>query len=84
MSRPVPEIEALVEAAHQLVDDYRACAAVVAHQDALRLLQAVDAAVSAAERARRRFSPGAHDHARRALQRARELMAEARLRPAQD
>jgi hypothetical protein len=84
MSRPVPEIEALVEDAHQLVDDYRACAPVVAHEDALRILQAVDAAVSATERARRRFSLEAHDHARRALHRARALITEARRRPDQD
>lgn len=84
MSEPDPEIEALLAEAHRLVGDYRACAPLVEHEDALRILQAVDAAVSATERARRRFSLEAHDHARRALLRARALITEARRRPAQD
>ena len=84
MSEPLPEGEALLEEAHQLVGEYRACAPLVAHEDALRMLQAVDKAVSAAERARRRSSLESQDHARRALSRARELIAEARRRPGQD
>jgi hypothetical protein len=84
MSLPAPEVDALLEEANQLVHDYRACAPRVAHEDALRILHAVDAAVTAAERARRRFSAESHDQARRALLRARGLIVEARRRPPQD
>jgi hypothetical protein len=78
---PQPEVDALLAEANQLVDDYRNCAHRVPHEDALRILQAVDAAVTATERARRRFSADAQDQARRALSRARGLIVEARRRP---
>jgi len=71
-------IDALLTELDEIVQDYRKAVPRVAQEDALRVLQAVDAAASAAERLRRRYSAEAHDQARRAMSRARLMLTEVR------
>jgi hypothetical protein len=71
-------IAALLTELDQIVQDYRTAVPRVPQEDALRVLQAVDAAAAAAERVRRRYSAEAHDQARRALSRARVMLTEVR------
>lgn len=78
MGDPSSDVDALLAEVDLLVRDYRASVQRVAHEDALRILQAVDAAAAAAERARRRYSAETHEQARRAMMRARDLLSEAR------
>ena len=77
-------IEALLAELDQIVAEYRAALERVPHEDALRVLQAMDAAAVAADRVRRRYSVEAHEQARRAISRARTLLTEARRPPGQD
>jgi hypothetical protein len=77
-------IDVLLAELDQIVEDYRAALQRVPQEDALRVLQAVDAAAIAADRVRRRYSAEAHDQARRAISRARTLLTEARRVPRQD
>lgn len=77
-----PGIDALLTELDQIVQDYRKAVPRVPQEDALRVLQAVDAAASAAERLRRRYSAEAHDQARRAMSRARVMLTEARRKDA--
>jgi hypothetical protein len=71
-------IDALLTELDEIVQDYRKAVPRVPQEDALRVLQAVDAAASAAERLRRRYSAEAHDQARRAMSRARLMLTEVR------
>jgi hypothetical protein len=71
-------IDALLTELDQIVQDYRKAVPRVPQEDALRVLQAVDAAAAAAERLRRRYSAEAHDQARRAMTRARVMLTEVR------
>ena len=77
-------IDALLADLDQIVQEYRSAIRRVPQEDALRVLQAVDAAAAAAERVRRRYSAEAHEQARRAVTRARAALDEARRLPGQD
>jgi hypothetical protein len=77
-------VEGLLAELDQIVAEYRAALRRVTQEDALRVLQAMDAAAAAADRVRRRYSVEAHEQARRAISRARTLLTEARRPPGQD
>jgi hypothetical protein len=82
MDQDSPGIDALLGELDQIVQDYRKAVDRVPQEDALRVLEAVDAAATAAERLRRRYSAEAHDQARRAMARARVMLSEARRKDA--
>lgn len=84
MDQDPPGIDLLLSELDQIVQECRAALQRVSQEDALRVLLAVDAAAAAADRARRRYSAEAHEQARRAVNRARAALTEARRLPGQD